>query len=65
MFRGSISKRRKKKLTIPQGWKKGMWILAATFYFQPSEIKELTAYEFADWIEAAEEINRSNNGDNI
>jgi hypothetical protein len=37
-----------------------MIILAGTFHFQPSEIKDLTLEEFLDWLEGADEINRSN-----
>ena len=42
-----------------------MWILAGTFHMQPSEIKNLTCYEFLDWLQGAEEVNRSNGGNNI
>lgn len=56
--------RSKKKLVIPSDWKKGKWILAGTFNFQPSEIDELDTEEFYEWLEGAEEINK-NNGNNI
>jgi hypothetical protein len=42
-----------------------MWTLAGTFHFQPSEIKELTIQEFLDWLNGADEINRSNSGNDL
>lgn len=41
-----------------------MIVLAGTFHFQPSEIKDLTLEEFLEWMEGADEINRSNSGGN-